>query len=96
MGNINEVKLDKNYDFAVINENIYSDGFDELTDAILKAKSENLITEEEVSMLLGLSFRVEMKNDIRSLFKTLMEEKRKPEKHTMFVQFNSGQMNHAS
>ena len=66
-----------------------------ITDAILRAKSANLISEEDASILLGLAFRNEMKNDIRSLIKTFIEKK-KPEKHTMFIQFDSKQLKHAS
>ncbi len=92
-----DIKIDKNYNPIEENLSFYSDDFDEKIEAIVNAKENNVISEEEMKMLMSLVFRKEIGIKIETFVKEASVTSRKmSEKQTFFMQWNHNTTKHAA
>ncbi len=85
------IKLDKNYNYINEKPLHYHDTMGEVFDMVIEARSSNKISENEASLILNLILKKEIKNEINTHFK----ESQSQETHTLFMQLTNKQIKHA-
>lgn len=94
---MNDIKIDKNYNPVEENFSLYSDDFDEKIEAIVTAKENKIISEEQMNILMNFVFRKEIGSKIETFVKeSSVTNKKVSEKQTFFMQWNHNTTKHAS
>lgn len=94
---MDNIKVDKNYNFLEENLSPYSDEFDEKIEAIVNAKDNKIISDEEMKILIGFVFRREIGSKMENFVKEAsMTNRIMSEKQTLFMQWNHNTTKHAT
>lgn len=87
---MDKIKLDKNYNIIIEPKNPYTGRADELIEDILRAQEKKEISKKDAALLLSITLRNEVKNDIYTWFKMfqLLPLKEHSETSTLFMHIN--------
>lgn len=81
---MNDIRVDKNYNLVAENSSFYSDDFDEKIEAIVTAKENNIISEEQMKVLMNFVFRKEIGSKIEAFVKESSVTNKQPQKRELF------------